>query len=168
MKRFADSRHRDVCRCHDRVLCRLSRCRRVNRLPTSPASLIVKSLGVRQRSVRPGRGQRRRRRPSWRPPGNTVHVLDGDEQAVERAHEQLRPTGLYGLVSAERLPRSGGLPYTENLVNLLFIAEIRPGAVGGGDADPLPQQDLVGSEGDRGRAGVIGLWLSGKWATAAR
>jgi len=50
-----------------------------------------------------------------------IQVLDSDDQVIDRARRQLRSKGLYGLVSVERLPKQGGLPYTENLVNLLVV-----------------------------------------------
>jgi len=50
-----------------------------------------------------------------------VQVLDNDDQVIDRAQNLLRSKGLYGLVSVERLPKQGGLPYTENLVNLLVV-----------------------------------------------
>ena len=50
-----------------------------------------------------------------------VQVLDNDGQVIQRARRLLRSKGLYGLVSVERLPRQGGLPFTENLVNLLIV-----------------------------------------------
>ena len=52
-----------------------------------------------------------------------IHVLDGDERVVDRARETLQATGLYGLVSADRLPGQGKLPYAENLVNLVFVSK---------------------------------------------
>ncbi|MHC4402321.1 MAG: outer membrane protein assembly factor BamB family protein [Planctomycetota bacterium] len=51
-----------------------------------------------------------------------VQVLDADESLVDRARDRLQAAGLYGLVSVDRLPKRGGLPYTENLVNLLFVS----------------------------------------------
>ncbi len=52
-----------------------------------------------------------------------IHVLDADEQIVDRARKTLQETGLYGLVSVDRLPGEGRLPYTENLVNLIYVAD---------------------------------------------
>jgi outer membrane protein assembly factor BamB len=52
-----------------------------------------------------------------------IHVLDADEQIVDRARETLQATGLYGLVSVDRLPGDGKLPYTENLVNLIYVTD---------------------------------------------
>ncbi len=51
-----------------------------------------------------------------------IQVLDADQQTVDRARTVLQATGLYGLVSADRLPGEGKLPYTENLVNFVYIA----------------------------------------------
>jgi len=50
-----------------------------------------------------------------------VNILDTDRGAVERAREQFRAQGQYGLVSAEHIPASLHLPYTENLVNLVIV-----------------------------------------------
>ena len=51
-----------------------------------------------------------------------VQVLDADEQVVDQARGRLQSSGLYGLISVDRLPQQGGLPYTEDLVNLLFVS----------------------------------------------
>ena len=51
-----------------------------------------------------------------------VQVLDADERVVDQARRRLQSRGLYGLVSVDRLPKQGGLPYTEDLVNLLFVS----------------------------------------------
>ncbi len=51
-----------------------------------------------------------------------VQVLDADERAVDKVRRQMRSEGLYGLVSVDRLPKQGRLPYTEDLVNLLFVS----------------------------------------------
>lgn len=50
-----------------------------------------------------------------------VQVLDDDDQVIDRARRLLHSKGLYGLASVEQLPKQGGLPFTENLVNLLVI-----------------------------------------------
>jgi outer membrane protein assembly factor BamB len=52
-----------------------------------------------------------------------AHVLDRDPAAVARARQAIDGQGLYGLVSADRLGPDGKLPYAENLVNLLVIAD---------------------------------------------
>ncbi len=52
-----------------------------------------------------------------------IRVLDADEQVVDRARKSLQTTGLYGLVSVDRLPGEGKLPLTEDLVNLIYVAE---------------------------------------------
>ena len=52
-----------------------------------------------------------------------IHVLDADQQIVDRARKSLQATGLYGLVSVDRLPGEGKLPYTEDLVNLIFVTD---------------------------------------------
>lgn len=51
-----------------------------------------------------------------------VQVLDGDSALVERAQKQIQAEGFYGIFSADRLPSTSRLPYTENLVNLLILA----------------------------------------------
>jgi outer membrane protein assembly factor BamB len=52
-----------------------------------------------------------------------VQVLDANEQAVDEARRRLRAKGVYGIVSVDRLPEQGGLPYTENLVNLVVMRD---------------------------------------------
>jgi outer membrane protein assembly factor BamB len=126
VKRFADSRHLGMSAAATIVFFAASAVAGAAepRSDASPAEAIVKSLGVHGGlCVQVGANDVGGAAELAATGRYLVHVLDGDEQAVERARGQLRPTGLYGLVSAERLPRSGGLPYTENLVNLLFIAE---------------------------------------------
>ncbi len=51
-----------------------------------------------------------------------VQLLDADEQIVNQAREELQASGLYGLVSVDLLPKEGGLPLTDNLVNLLAVS----------------------------------------------
>jgi len=51
-----------------------------------------------------------------------VQVLDADERVVDRARRRLQSEGLYGLISADGLAKEGGLPYTEDLVNLLLVS----------------------------------------------
>lgn len=51
-----------------------------------------------------------------------VQVLEADGPVVDQARRRLQSGGLYGLVSVERWPEQGGLPYTEDLVNLLFVS----------------------------------------------
>ncbi|MFQ6133025.1 MAG: PQQ-binding-like beta-propeller repeat protein [Armatimonadota bacterium] len=51
-----------------------------------------------------------------------VHGLDADARNVNTAREYLRSLGLYGSVSVDQV-RGEGLPYADNLVNLL-VAEI--------------------------------------------
>ncbi|NLS90564.1 MAG: PQQ-binding-like beta-propeller repeat protein [Planctomycetaceae bacterium] len=50
-----------------------------------------------------------------------IQVLDADERIVDGARQTLHATGCYGLVSVDRLPGQGMLPYTEDLVNLIFV-----------------------------------------------
>lgn len=52
-----------------------------------------------------------------------IHVLDADAKLVDRARNTLQATGMYGLVAVDRLPEQGKLPYTENLVNLIFVSK---------------------------------------------
>jgi len=54
-----------------------------------------------------------------------VHGLDADAANVEKAREHIRKLGLYGKVSVARLA-GVGLPYVENLVNLVVVED--PGA----------------------------------------
>ncbi|MFW6161322.1 MAG: PQQ-binding-like beta-propeller repeat protein [Planctomycetota bacterium] len=50
-----------------------------------------------------------------------VHGLDRDRAAVARARDVIRSLGLYGRTSAEIWERDG-LPYADNLVNLLIVS----------------------------------------------
>ncbi len=50
-----------------------------------------------------------------------LQVLDPDEAVVEQARKRLQATGLYGLISVDQMPGEGKLPYTENLVNFVFV-----------------------------------------------
>jgi len=52
-----------------------------------------------------------------------VQVLDPREGVVHAARAELNQLGLYGLISVARLPADGGLPYTEDLVNLLVLSQ---------------------------------------------
>jgi len=70
-----------------------------------------------------------------------VQVLDGDAARVEKARQEVPSQNLYGLVSVDRLGAPNKLPYAENLVNLLVLADpsavppgemarvLRPGAI---------------------------------------
>ena len=51
-----------------------------------------------------------------------VHVLEPRAAAVGAARQWVRSRHLYGLVSVERLKPGSGLPYTENLVNVVVLA----------------------------------------------
>lgn len=51
-----------------------------------------------------------------------VHGLDGDAGNIEKARKHIRSLGLYGKVSVEHWTQSR-LPYADNLVNLLVIAD---------------------------------------------
>ena len=52
-----------------------------------------------------------------------VHGLDADARNVERARKHIQSLGLYGTVSVDQL-RTGQLPYTDNLVNLLVVEDL--------------------------------------------
>ncbi len=52
-----------------------------------------------------------------------AQVLVDDDAALAALGQRLQRHGVYGLVSADRLPGDGKLPYAENLVNLVAIAE---------------------------------------------
>ena len=52
-----------------------------------------------------------------------VHVLDWDKSAIDEVRAKLQKLGLYGLASAELLGAEGKLPYTENLVNVVFLGD---------------------------------------------
>lgn len=52
-----------------------------------------------------------------------AQILVEDDQALATVRDSLQRRGVYGLVSADRLPRDGKLPYTENLVNLVAITQ---------------------------------------------
>jgi len=55
-----------------------------------------------------------------------VHVLERDAAAVDRLRARLRERGLYGRVAVERL-RGARLPYADNIVNLLLVADAADG-----------------------------------------
>ncbi|MCR4415861.1 MAG: PQQ-binding-like beta-propeller repeat protein, partial [Thermoguttaceae bacterium] len=55
-----------------------------------------------------------------------IQVLDRVPSAVAEAQEAIRRAGLYGMVSVDLLGPEGKLPYAENLVNLVIVAD--PGA----------------------------------------
>jgi SAM-dependent methyltransferase len=52
-----------------------------------------------------------------------VHGLDADAADVERARATIRDLGLCGEVSVERL-KGDGLPYADNLVNLIVASDL--------------------------------------------
>jgi len=58
-----------------------------------------------------------------------VHDLEADADALDSTRRQLEQMGLYGLASVDRLAADGKLPYTENLVNVIFLGERTSGAV---------------------------------------
>lgn len=111
-----------------------------------------------------------------------VQVLDRDERIVEQARRQLQSKGLYGLISVDRLPRQAALPYTEDLVNLLFVSwqdsaqvspeeanrVLCPGGVLVVGSEKLPREQLtaVGMV-DVQAIGPDGAWLAAKKARPA-
>jgi formylglycine-generating enzyme required for sulfatase activity len=52
-----------------------------------------------------------------------VHVLEPDAVVIERLRRELHAKQLYGLASVDRLGAEGTLPYTENLVNVIFLGQ---------------------------------------------
>ena len=52
-----------------------------------------------------------------------VHILDWDKSAIDEIRAKLQKMGFYGLASAELLGTDGKLPYTENLVNVVFLGD---------------------------------------------
>ena len=63
-----------------------------------------------------------------------VQVLDADGATVAEAQRRLQASGHYGLISVDRLPQGGSLPYTENLVNLMFISSDESARVSAAEA----------------------------------
>jgi len=62
-----------------------------------------------------------------------VHGLDSNAQAVEAARKHIRKLGIYGPVSVEEFDGKR-LPYAENLVNLVVVEDLGPGAPGMAEA----------------------------------
>jgi outer membrane protein assembly factor BamB len=58
-----------------------------------------------------------------------VHLLERDAAVVDSLRARLQATGLYGLASVEQLEGTGKLPYAEDLVNLLVIADPTAGGL---------------------------------------
>jgi len=58
-----------------------------------------------------------------------VHVLEPDEAAVDGTRAALHGAAAYGLASAELLSADGRLPYTENLVNAVFLGPRAAGRI---------------------------------------
>jgi len=52
-----------------------------------------------------------------------VHILDWDQSAIDEIRAKLQQAGFYGLASAELLGTDGKLPYTESLVNVVFLGD---------------------------------------------
>lgn len=62
-----------------------------------------------------------------------VQIVDRDPSRVEQARREIDAAGLYGLATAEVLHSASELPYAENLVNLLLVAD--------DSATPVPPQE---------------------------
>ncbi len=62
-----------------------------------------------------------------------VHVLDWDKDRIDAVRARLQEAGVYGLASAELLDTEGKLPYTENLVNAVFVGKEAAGRM------PIPE-----------------------------
>jgi outer membrane protein assembly factor BamB len=60
-----------------------------------------------------------------RGPAYQVHGLDSDAASIQRAREVIRASGRYGQVSVEQW-QGPGLPYDDNLVNLLIAEDLGP------------------------------------------
>jgi outer membrane protein assembly factor BamB len=58
-----------------------------------------------------------------------IHVLDWDQHVIDEVRARLQKMGLYGLASAELFGADEKLPYTENLVNMLFLGDRAVGRV---------------------------------------
>ncbi len=106
-----------------------------------------------------------------------IHTLDANEQVVNQARKKLQATGLYGLVSSDRLPGQGKLPYTESIVNLLYVTPQESAQVSLEEASRVLCPDgvlVIGSEkatqgqlaaagfGDVRQVGDTGEWLVAK------
>jgi hypothetical protein len=57
-----------------------------------------------------------------------IQVLDTESARVARAREQIHAQGIYGIVSADQIASPAGLPYAENLVNVLIVRTESPNA----------------------------------------
>ena len=53
-----------------------------------------------------------------------VQILDKDVAAIAAVRQRLSGQNAYGFVSADALPASDGLPFAENLVNVVVLAPI--------------------------------------------
>ena len=90
-----------------------------------------------------------------------VQVVDADAGIVERARRRLRDGGVYGLASVDRLSKPERLPYTESLVNLLFVSAQPAARVAPDEASRVLAPNgvlIVGSEkASRGQLEAAGL-----------
>ena len=86
--------------------------------------------------------------------GFVVHGLDVDAADVARARAHVRSRGLYGPVSVERWG-GGRLPYADNLVNLLVVAE--------GVSIPRREMMRVLVPG-----GTLRAWTDGRWTNTVK
>jgi hypothetical protein len=64
-----------------------------------------------------------------------VQVLHDDGATVDALREAVQAKGVYGLVSVDELDGTSRLPYTENLVNVLFVAD--------GFAEKVPPAEIA-------------------------
>ncbi len=104
-----------------------------------------------------------------------VQVLETDEQLIDQARRRLHTEGLDGLVSVERLPESGRLPYTENLVNLLIVTSQESARLSLGEASRVlcPNGRLMVAKGKQTAeqlqaAGFVDASQSDAWLTAGK
>ncbi len=104
-----------------------------------------------------------------------VQVLDADGQLIDQARRRVHTDGLDGLVSVERLPESGRLPYTENLVNLLIVTSQDSARLSLGEASRVlcPNGRLMVAKGKQtaeqlGAAGFVDVRQAGVWLTAGK
>jgi outer membrane protein assembly factor BamB len=66
--------------------------------------------------------------------GHLVQLLDDDPARVTATRESIEKAGHYGVVTVDQFPSAGKLPYAENLVNVVILAEPRI---------PLPMAEVV-------------------------
>ena len=69
------------------------------------------------------------KRPRTRGGRTLCTCIEPDPGAVDRLREELHAKGVYGRASVDRLDADGALPYTENLVNVVFLGQGTVGRV---------------------------------------